>query len=97
MAIQITNVTLGVKDLKRSKDFYAGLGCAIDQEYPGFVSFKLDGGSVALSLYGREALAKDAGVAADGTGFTGVVLNYVASRQTRSTKLWPVRSDRAER
>lgn len=77
MTTQISNVTLGVKDLKRAKDFYSGLGFAIEQDHPGFVSFKV--GPTGLSLYKREALAKDAGVDAGGSGFTGVVLNYIAS------------------
>ncbi|HVH65091.1 MAG TPA: VOC family protein [Candidatus Acidoferrum sp.] len=76
MTAQISNVTLGVKDLKRAKDFYAGLGFALEQDHPGFVSFTA--GPTGLSLYKREALAKDAGVDAGGSGFTGVVLNYIA-------------------
>lgn len=77
MTAEVSNVTLGVFDLKRAKDFYSGLGFVLQQDHPGFVSFKA--GPTSLSLYKREALAKDAGVDAGGSGFTGVVLNYIAS------------------
>ena len=40
--VQVTTIMLGVEDLDRSKRFYGeGLGCAIDQDYPNFVSFNL--------------------------------------------------------
>jgi predicted enzyme related to lactoylglutathione lyase len=56
---QITAVVLGVEDLNRSRQFYAeGLGCPIDKDYPGFVSFELGSGSSSLGLYPREALAQ---------------------------------------
>ena len=79
MQAQISNVTLGVKDLKRAKDFYSSLGFILDQDHPGFVSFKSREGSTGLSLYLRDALAKDAGVDADGQGFAGVVFNFIVT------------------
>ena len=82
MPVQVTAIMLGVADLGRAKKFYAdGLGCAIDKDYPGFVSFNLGAGSSSLALYEREAAAKDAGVPAEGSGFRGVSFHYlVASR-----------------
>ncbi|MFB3739859.1 MAG: VOC family protein [Candidatus Velamenicoccus archaeovorus] len=78
MSLQVTSIMLGVEDLDRSKRFYAeGLGCAIDQDHPGFVLFKLGDGSSSLALYGREAAAQDAGVPAEGSGFTGVSFHYI--------------------
>jgi len=69
---------LGVEDLGRSRMFYAdGLGCAIDKDYPSFVSFSLGGGSSSLALYEREAAARDAGVSADGSGFRGVSFHFI--------------------
>ena len=63
MPLQVTAIMLGVEDLARSKKFYGeGLGCAIDQDHPGFASFNLGDGSSSLALYPREAAAQDAGV-----------------------------------
>jgi predicted lactoylglutathione lyase len=75
---------LGVTDLARSKKFYGeGLGGTIDKDYPAFVSVSLGDGSSSLALYEREAAAQDAGVSAEGSGFTGISFHYiVTSRQT---------------
>jgi catechol 2,3-dioxygenase-like lactoylglutathione lyase family enzyme len=78
MPLQVTTIMLGVEDLDRSKRFYGeGLGCAIDQDYPGFVKFSLGDGSSSLALYEREAAAQDAGVPAEGSGFRGVSFHYI--------------------
>ncbi len=75
---QISAITLGVRDLNRAKQFYSeGLGCPIEQDQGGFVSFNLGNGSSALALYQLDALAADAGVASDGSGFRGITLNYI--------------------
>ena len=79
MPLQVTAIMLGVEDLSRSKKFYAeGLGCAIDKDYPGFVSFDLGGGSSSLALYERGAAAQDAGVSPRDPG-------SAASRSTTSS------------
>src|SRR5260221_12257128 len=71
---------LGVAYLSRAKKFYAeGLGCAIDKDYPGFVSFDLGAGSSSLALYEREAAAQDAGVSAEGSGFRGVSFHFIVA------------------
>jgi catechol 2,3-dioxygenase-like lactoylglutathione lyase family enzyme len=78
MPVQVTAIMLGVEDLARSKKFYAeGLGCAIDQDYPGFVSFDLGSGSSSLALYERGAAAQDVGVPPEGSGFRGVSFHYI--------------------
>ena len=84
MALQVTTIMLGVSDLARSKKFYGeGLGGTIDKDYPAFVSLSLGDGSSSLALYEREAAANDAGVSADGSGFTGISFHYiVADRET---------------
>jgi uncharacterized protein len=78
MSLQVTAIMIGVEDLDRSKKFYGeGLGCAIEQDYPNFVSFNLGEGSSSLALYEREEAAKDAGVSSKGSGFRGVSLHYI--------------------
>jgi uncharacterized protein len=78
MPLAATTIMLGVKDLARSKQFYGeGLGCAIAQDYPNFVSITLGEGSSSLALYEREAAAQDAGVSAEGSGFRGVSFHYI--------------------
>jgi catechol 2,3-dioxygenase-like lactoylglutathione lyase family enzyme len=78
MALQVTAIMLGVNDLGRSKAFYTdGLGCAIEQDYPGFVKLNLGDGSSSLALYPRDAAAQDAGVSPDGSGFRGVSFHYI--------------------
>jgi predicted lactoylglutathione lyase len=77
VALQVTVIMLGVEDMARSKGFYEGLGCTIDQDYPHFVSFNLGEGSSSLALYPREAAAQDAGVSSEGTGFRGVSFHYI--------------------
>jgi len=83
MTVQVTSIMLGVEDLGRAKKFYQdGLGCAIDKDYPGFVSLTLGPESSSLALYEREAAAADAGVPAEGSGFTGISFHcIVASRE----------------
>ena len=83
MPVQVTTIMIGVRDLARARKFYAeGLGCAIDKDYPNFVSFSLGEGSSSLALYEWEAAAADAGVSPEGAGFRGVSFHYiVASRQ----------------
>jgi len=74
---QITVVTIGVFDLDRAKQFYAdGLGCPISADHGVFVSFDLGGGSL-LGVYGRSALAAEAGVDPVGSGFSGVTFHYL--------------------
>jgi catechol 2,3-dioxygenase-like lactoylglutathione lyase family enzyme len=80
VGLHVTAIMIGVEDLARSKKFYGeGLGCALDQDYPNFVSFNLDEGSSSLALYEREAAAQDAGVSPEGSGFRGVSFHYIVS------------------
>jgi catechol 2,3-dioxygenase-like lactoylglutathione lyase family enzyme len=84
MKPHISAVTLAVKDLARAKEFYGkGLGWAINHDYPTWVSFNLDDGNSMLGLYPREGLANDAGVSAEGSGFSGVVLSYLVRAEDR--------------
>lgn len=84
MKPSVNVITLGVRDLDRSKEFYAeGLGWPIRVEDYNWVCFTLGDGSSVLALYPREELAADAGVPAEGSGFQGVTLAYVVRSEER--------------
>jgi uncharacterized glyoxalase superfamily protein PhnB len=60
---------LGVADLAASKRFYADRGLAVAKSFgPMYVEFATGSSPVKLALYRRRALAKDAGVPAEGSG-----------------------------
>jgi predicted lactoylglutathione lyase len=60
---------LGVADVAASKRFYADRGLAVAKSFGRkYVEFATPSSHVKFALYGRRALAKDAGVAPDGTG-----------------------------
>jgi catechol 2,3-dioxygenase-like lactoylglutathione lyase family enzyme len=82
MKPRLTVVTLGVRDIVRSRRFYEhGLGFVPSASSNEHISF-YDAGGVVLALYGRRALAHDAGVDAAGRGFAGFTLAHnVGSRE----------------
>lgn len=60
---------LGVADVGASKRFYVDHGIAVAKSFGSkYVQFDTPSSPVGLGLYGRRALAKDAGVPAEGTG-----------------------------
>ncbi len=60
---------LGVADVKATKQFYVDRGLTVGKSYGSkYVEFDTGSSPVNLALLGRRSLAKDAGVAADGTG-----------------------------
>ncbi|MBO8184049.1 glyoxalase [Streptomyces spirodelae] len=71
---------LGVEDVKASKQFYIDRGLTVARSFGSkYVEFASDeSGSVKLALYKRRGLAKDLGVAADGTGSHRIVLGGTA-------------------
>lgn len=75
MKPRISMITLGVADLDRSIEFYEkGLGFPRLESPPEIAFFTLNG--TWLGLYGREALAEDATVSSDGSGFSGFTLAH---------------------
>ena len=72
---RISLITLGVTDLERSIRFYRdGLGLPQRDGPEGIAFFETSG--TWLSLYGRDALAADASVSAEGSGFRGFSLAH---------------------
>lgn len=68
-------ITLGVRDLAAAIRFYRdGLGFPQLESPPSVAFFTLNG--TWLGLYGRDALAEDAQVASEGSGFPGFSLAY---------------------
>lgn len=77
MEQRVSIVTLGVADLKRSREFYERLGWRRSMaSAEGIVFFRA--GGIAVALFPRQELAKDANIAPDGHGFSGFSLAYNA-------------------
>lgn len=70
---------LGVADVAESKRFYVDKGLAVAKSFGRmYVEFAAESSPVKLALYRRRALAKDAGVAPDGTGSHRIVIASAA-------------------
>ena len=60
---------LGATDVAATKQFYVDHGLKVGKSYGRkYVEFEAPSAAIKLGLYGRKALAKDAGVPVDGTG-----------------------------
>jgi hypothetical protein len=67
---------LGVEDVAATKRFYVDHGVPVAKSFGRkYVEFDLPPKSVGLGLYGRRALAKDAGVAPEGGGSHRLIVN----------------------
>jgi len=88
---------LGVDDVKASKQFYVEQGLAVRRSFGSkYVEFESPEGHIKLALYGRRALAKDAGVPIDGTGSHRIILGIDAEPFTDPDGFaWEASSDRA--
>jgi catechol 2,3-dioxygenase-like lactoylglutathione lyase family enzyme len=81
MEQRVSIITLGVANIERSRQFYERLGWRRSKaQSEGIVFFQA--GGMAVALYPREELAKDANAASEGSGFQGISLAYNA--RTRS-------------
>jgi hypothetical protein len=74
---------LGATDVAASKRFYVEHGLTVAKSFGRkYVEFDMPSGAVTLGLYGRPALAKDAGVAQDGSGSHRLIVNCDAGSFT---------------
>ncbi|APY84691.1 glyoxalase [Streptomyces alfalfae] len=74
---------LGVADIAASKRFYVERGLTVAKSFSRvYVEFDAGASPVKLALYRRRALAKDAGVAPEGTGSHRVVIGGGAAAFT---------------
>jgi uncharacterized protein len=72
-------ITIGVVDIKRAKEFYKdGIGLPVKKAFGNkFVMFRGEDGTSDLGMYKREALAGDAAVEPEGSGFHGFSVTHV--------------------
>lgn len=82
MEQRVSIITLGVANLKRSLEFYERLGWrrAMIQS-DGIVFFQA--GGMALALFPRDELARDASIDPDGSGFKGISLAHNTRNRTK--------------
>jgi predicted lactoylglutathione lyase len=86
MEARISLVTLGVSDIARARGFYEALGWHASPASNEHVAFFQLGG-MALSLYGRDALAEDAKVSSESHGFRAVTLGHNARSRSEVDRL----------
>lgn len=80
MEPRLTLVTLGVADIAASRSFYERLGFRASSSSNDHVAF-FDAGGVAFAVFGRQALADDAGVDNSPPAFSGVSLAHNVSSE----------------
>jgi catechol 2,3-dioxygenase-like lactoylglutathione lyase family enzyme len=74
---RIDVITLGVADLDRARQFYErGFGGSVRDQHQG-ITVDLGANSSQLALRPWEAVAADAGVEADSSGFRAFTLSYI--------------------
>ena len=83
MNAHVSAILLGVREMDRSKEFYTeGLGWEVQNDWGVSVFFVPHGGSL-VGFYGRDGLAAQHGLSPEGSGFSGLVLNYVVRSEAR--------------
>jgi len=75
MEQRLSLITIGVSDLDRSRGFYERLGWRASSASSDAIAFYQLAG-IALALYPRDELAKDARLPAEGYGFGGIALAF---------------------
>jgi uncharacterized protein len=97
MEQRITLITLGVKNLQRSRDFYLNVfgWQPLESTNESIVFFQLNG--IQLALFPQESLADDAGVEADGKGFRGFSLAYNVGSEKEVNELVAALEDKGAR
>jgi hypothetical protein len=74
---------LGAGDVPASKRFYLDHGLTVARSFGRkYVEFDMPSGAIGFGLYGRRALAKDAGVAEDGSGSHRLIIGGDTGRFT---------------
>lgn len=68
MEQRVSLITLGVADLARATQFYRRLGWVPSTRFDGADVAFFQAGGMIVALWGREALATDAGLPADASG-----------------------------
>ena len=92
MEQRLSLITLGVADLARSRRFYEQLGWRPSSASTAAIAFYQLAG-IALALYPRSDLARDARLPEDGHGFGGITLAFnTRTRQEVDTLLAEARS-----
>jgi catechol 2,3-dioxygenase-like lactoylglutathione lyase family enzyme len=89
-------ITIGVTDMKASKEFYEhGLGLPVKKAFGNkFVMFGGEDGCSDLGMYKRQALADDAAVNAEGRGFHGFTITHLVESTNQVDELL-ARADQA--
>jgi uncharacterized glyoxalase superfamily protein PhnB len=73
---------LGAEDVGASKRFYVDRGLTVGKSFGSYVDFAMESSPIGLGLYKRRALAKDAGVAPEGSGSHRLLINSRAESFT---------------
>ncbi|MCK5308536.1 MAG: VOC family protein [Zetaproteobacteria bacterium] len=82
---RISMITLGVADLQKSIEFYEKLGFPRMESPPEVAFFTLNG--TWLGLYGHNALAEDATISPEGSGFSGITLSHNVHSESEVEKV----------
>jgi len=87
MQPRLSLVTLGVADVAKSRAFYEAWGWkASSASQPEVAFFQANG--LALALFGRADLAKDAGMEDRPTGFAAISLAYNARSKAEADQVY---------